>query len=141
MFPLTNERSLAGDHSNRKSPKLDAEKSSVAGHCHACWLTPGVVLTTLSAHDVPGAGGSSVNSSHGIAASMRQLRSSASAATCQRGFHAEFSHGPWRGSWLATKRLCRCNPWGGSGYDPVPQPRGKAPDDTGTAARNWTCET
>ena len=29
-------------------------------------------------------------------------------------------HGAIRGSWLALKRLLRCHPWGGSGYDPVP---------------------
>ncbi|MBO5272505.1 MAG: membrane protein insertion efficiency factor YidD [Muribaculaceae bacterium] len=29
-------------------------------------------------------------------------------------------HGPIKGIWLAVKRICRCNPWGGSGYDPVP---------------------
>ncbi len=29
-------------------------------------------------------------------------------------------HGALRGSWLAAHRLCRCGPWGGQGYDPVP---------------------
>lgn len=29
-------------------------------------------------------------------------------------------HGALKGGLLATKRICRCHPWGGSGYDPVP---------------------
>jgi putative membrane protein insertion efficiency factor len=29
-------------------------------------------------------------------------------------------HGPWRGGLLTGRRLCRCHPFGGSGYDPVP---------------------
>ena len=32
-------------------------------------------------------------------------------------------HGALRGGWLAAHRLCRCGPWGGAGYDPVPPSR------------------
>lgn len=29
-------------------------------------------------------------------------------------------HGPVKGLYLAIRRILRCNPWGGAGYDPVP---------------------
>ncbi|MEI7472021.1 MAG: membrane protein insertion efficiency factor YidD [Chitinophagaceae bacterium] len=29
-------------------------------------------------------------------------------------------HGPFKGTWLAAKRIARCHPWGGHGHDPVP---------------------
>ena len=33
---------------------------------------------------------------------------------------ALIKHGPFKGLYLALRRLLRCHPWGGSGYDPVP---------------------
>ncbi len=30
-------------------------------------------------------------------------------------------HGAWPGLFMTTARICRCHPWGGDGYDPVPQ--------------------
>ncbi len=29
-------------------------------------------------------------------------------------------YGPFKGFWLSLKRISRCHPWGGHGYDPVP---------------------
>lgn len=41
--------------------------------------------------------------------------------TCsQYAIEAIQKYGAWRGGWLALKRICRCHPLGGSGYDPVP---------------------
>ena len=34
---------------------------------------------------------------------------------------AVVEHGPCHGLLLAARRLLRCHPWGGSGYDPVPR--------------------
>lgn len=41
--------------------------------------------------------------------------------TCsQYALEALRRHGLFKGGWLALKRLSRCHPWGGNGYDPVP---------------------
>ncbi len=32
-------------------------------------------------------------------------------------------HGPFKGGWLALRRISRCHPWGGSEFDPVPGSR------------------
>ncbi|MBU1700249.1 MAG: membrane protein insertion efficiency factor YidD [Candidatus Eisenbacteria bacterium] len=41
--------------------------------------------------------------------------------TCsQYGLDAIRMHGAIRGGWLTTKRILRCHPLGGDGYDPVP---------------------
>jgi putative membrane protein insertion efficiency factor len=41
--------------------------------------------------------------------------------TCSAYFlQAVEMHGVLRGSWLGVKRIGRCQPWGGSGLDPVP---------------------
>lgn len=49
--------------------------------------------------------------------------------TCSAyGLEALRVHGALYGSWLTFKRILRCNPWGGSGYDPVPPPRPKKPE-------------
>lgn len=41
--------------------------------------------------------------------------------TCSNyGLEALRKYGAFKGGWLTIKRVLSCNPWGGSGYDPVP---------------------
>ncbi|MEX2219409.1 MAG: membrane protein insertion efficiency factor YidD [Phycisphaerales bacterium] len=41
--------------------------------------------------------------------------------TCSHyALEAYRTHGPLRGSWLTLRRVVRCHPFGGHGYDPVP---------------------
>ena len=41
--------------------------------------------------------------------------------TCSNyGIEAVEKYGFFKGGWLTFKRILSCNPWGGSGYDPVP---------------------
>jgi putative membrane protein insertion efficiency factor len=41
--------------------------------------------------------------------------------TCSHYYiEAVKKYGPFKGSYLGIKRLLRCHPWGGHGYDPVP---------------------
>jgi putative membrane protein insertion efficiency factor len=41
--------------------------------------------------------------------------------TCsQYAIEALRKHGPFKGLYLAVRRILRCHPWGGSGHDPVP---------------------
>jgi uncharacterized protein len=41
--------------------------------------------------------------------------------TCSHYAYAAIErYGVFRGGWLTIKRLARCQPFGGSGYDPVP---------------------
>ncbi|MBK9731219.1 MAG: membrane protein insertion efficiency factor YidD [Chitinophagaceae bacterium] len=41
--------------------------------------------------------------------------------TCSEyAVQAIIKYGPFKGGWLAIKRIVSCNPWGGHGHDPVP---------------------
>ncbi|MEQ9424458.1 MAG: membrane protein insertion efficiency factor YidD [Cyclobacteriaceae bacterium] len=43
------------------------------------------------------------------------------APTCSTyAVEAILKHGIFKGTWLGIKRISKCHPWGGQGYDPVP---------------------
>ncbi len=51
--------------------------------------------------------------------------------TCsQYALEALEVHGPVKGSYLAGRRILRCNPFGGHGFDPVPEKSQQTKDDT-----------
>ena len=46
--------------------------------------------------------------------------------SCSHYMHEAVAvHGALRGVWLGLRRLARCHPWGGHGFDPVPDRNGK----------------
>ena len=71
------------------------------------------------------------------------------APTCSEyAAQALIGHGPARRSLLTVRRLCRCHPWGGAGWDPPPPPRQRRANKESrrkgakdAPARDWKCET
>jgi uncharacterized protein len=45
-------------------------------------------------------------------------------------------HGVVVGLWLGMRRILRCHPWGGSGWDPVPKPRAQRTDRDSAGVRS-----
>ena len=57
------------------------------------------------------------------ALTSRRLPSCRYSPPCSRyAIEAINQHGAMRGTTLGLRRICRCHPWGGWGYDPVPTP-------------------
>ncbi len=53
--------------------------------------------------------------------SLNRLPSCRYVPSCSEyAYEAITTYGFIRGTWYGTKRICRCHPWGGYGYDPIP---------------------
>lgn len=52
-------------------------------------------------------------------------------------------HGGLKGGWLAIKRIAKCHPWGGFGFDPVPKSgrAGITPDAASDQTQDCGCKT
>ena len=63
----------------------------------------------------------SLNPDHGLAACVAWMPSSCRyEPSCSRYTEQAIEkYGLVRGSWMGVRRIARCAPWGGSGYDPV----------------------
>ena len=48
------------------------------------------------------------------------------------------THGFFRGCYLGIHRICRCQPWGGCGHDPVPPKNGTHSDSSNSLSHNNT---
>lgn len=44
-------------------------------------------------------------------------------------------HGPVKGGWLALRRILSCHPWGGLGFDPVPEATSEEKNTSGLGLR------
>lgn len=77
-----------------------------------CTLTPGALVSRLLI--LP------IRFYQGAISPMLPASCRFTPSCSQYAVEALRKHGPIRGSLLTAKRLSRCHPWGGSGYDPVP---------------------